>query len=108
MFSAATFAQKFGIALGGGLAGWLLAAFGFQPNVAQSPETLQGMRLMMSFIPAVASLMATVAAIFYSLDDKTMEQIEGELAIRKLRAKRPRPVPETPALRDGASRKVHG
>ena len=83
VFSAATFAQKFGIALGGGAAGWLLHHFGFQPNVVQSPETLQGMRLMMSFIPAVGSLTATVAAVFYSLDDTTMKRIEGELAVRK-------------------------
>ena len=53
VFSAATFAQKFGIALGGGMAGWLLALFGFVANVEQSPETLRGIRLMMSFIPGV-------------------------------------------------------
>ena len=74
VFSAATFAQKFGIALGGGMAGWLLAWFGFVANVEQTPETLKGIRLMMSFIPGIGTIVATIAALFYELDDKTMEK----------------------------------
>jgi GPH family glycoside/pentoside/hexuronide:cation symporter len=84
VFSAATFAQKFGIALGGGMAGWLLALFGFVANAEQTPETLNGIRLMMSFIPASASLIATVAAFFYELDDLTMKSIERDLEARKI------------------------
>jgi GPH family glycoside/pentoside/hexuronide:cation symporter len=83
VFSAATFAQKFGIALGGGLAGWLLAGFGFVANQQQAPETLNGIRMMMSFIPAIGTAIATVAAIFYELDDKTMHKIEIELKERR-------------------------
>jgi Na+/melibiose symporter-like transporter len=83
IFSAATFSQKFGMALGGGLAGWLLAKFNFQPNVAQSAETLTGIRLMMSYIPVVGTVVAVVAAIFYELDDKTMQKIEKELTERR-------------------------
>jgi glycoside/pentoside/hexuronide:cation symporter, GPH family len=82
VFSAATFAQKFGIALGGGLSGWLLAYFGFVANVDQSPETLQGIRMMMSFIPAIGSVIAVLAALFYPLDDVTMEKIEKDLKDR--------------------------
>ncbi len=83
IFSAATFSQKFGMALGGGLAGWLLAKFNFQPNVAQNPETLMGIRLMMSYIPVAGTVIAVVAAIFYELDDKTMQKIEKELTERR-------------------------
>jgi Na+/melibiose symporter-like transporter len=83
VFSAATFAQKFGMALGGGLAGWLLSVFRFQPNVEQTAEALLGIRLMMSYIPAVGTLIAVVAAFFYELDDKTMKKIEKDLADRK-------------------------
>jgi glycoside/pentoside/hexuronide:cation symporter, GPH family len=82
VFSAATFAQKFGIALGGGLLGWLLAYFGFIANVPQTPETLNGIILMMSFIPAIGSMIAAIAAFFYPLDDTTMQKIEKELAER--------------------------
>jgi GPH family glycoside/pentoside/hexuronide:cation symporter len=84
IFSAATFAQKFGIAIGGGMAGWLLAFFGFVANTQQTPDTLNGIRLMMSFIPAIGSLIATIAAFFYELDDDTMKNIELELQTRKL------------------------
>ena len=83
IFSAATFSQKFGMALGGGLAGWLLARFNFQPNVTQSPETLTGIKLMMSYIPVAGSAIAALAALFYELDDRTMERIEKELAESK-------------------------
>ncbi|HDQ44134.1 MAG TPA: MFS transporter [bacterium] len=83
IFSAATFAQKFGIALGGGLAGWLLAIFGFVANVPQSEQTLTGIRLMMSLFPAIGTAVATIAAFFYELDDRTMQQIESELKERK-------------------------
>ena len=80
VFSAATFAQKIGIAVGGGLAGWLLAYFGFVANTQQSADTLNGIRLMMSFIPAIGSL---IAAIFYELDEDTMKNIEVELEARR-------------------------
>jgi Na+/melibiose symporter-like transporter len=39
---------------------------------------------MMSFIPAVGSLIAVIAAFFYELDDTTMGKIELELESRKL------------------------
>ncbi len=82
VFSAATFAQKFGIALGGGLSGWLLAYFGFVANIDQSPETLQGIRLMMSFIPAIGSVIAVIAALFYPLDEAIMKKIEEDIKNR--------------------------
>ncbi len=83
IFSASTFSQKFGMALGGGLIGWLLSLFNFQPNVAQAQETLVGIRLMMSYIPAATTILAGIVASFYKLDDQTMEKIEADLARRK-------------------------
>jgi len=82
VFSAATFSQKFGMAIGGGIAGWLLAIFHFEPNTVQSPETITGIKLMMSYIPAAATVVAVIAAFFYPLDDKTMKNIEMELEER--------------------------
>jgi len=90
IFSASTFAQKFGVALGGGLAGYLLTVYGFVPNVEQSETTLKGIRLMMSFFPTVLLVVATIAAVFYELDDKTMSKIEKELIERRAeKAKNP-------------------
>ncbi len=83
VFSAATFAQKFGWTIGGALAGWILAYFGFKANVEQTVEAQNGIRLMMSFIPAVASVLTAIAAIFYPIDDSLMKKIEVELNERK-------------------------
>ncbi len=83
VFSAATFAQKFGWTMGAAIGGWLLAYFGFQANVEQTPEALKGIRLMISIIPAIAALLSTLSVSFYKLDDGLMKQIEQELTERK-------------------------
>ncbi len=86
VFSAATFSQKMGWAIGGAVPGWLLTLFHYRPGVAeQLPESIFGLRLMMSFIPAVGSILATLFVIFYKLDERTMKQIETELNERRAR-----------------------
>ncbi len=77
VFSAASFAQKFGWAIGGAGAGWLLAYFGYLPNVAQSPRTIHGIVLMMSMIPAIAAIAAVAALWFYEIDEETVKQHVG-------------------------------
>lgn len=83
VFSAASFAQKFGWAIGGAGAGWLLAYFGYLPNVAQSPRTIHGIVLMMSVIPAIAAVAAIVALWFYEIDETTVQRMATDLATRR-------------------------
>jgi GPH family glycoside/pentoside/hexuronide:cation symporter len=83
VFSAASFAQKMGYTIGGALAGWLLAYFGFKANVIQTEATQNGIRLLISAIPAVGSLLAAVTALFYPLNEPLMKEIERELTERK-------------------------
>ena len=83
VFSAATFAQKLGWAIGGAFTGWLLAYFGFIANVVQTQGAQDGIRLMMSIIPAIAGLLAAVAVCFYVLDEQMMEKIEQDLSSRR-------------------------
>jgi glycoside/pentoside/hexuronide:cation symporter, GPH family len=83
IFSAASFAQKFGWAIGGGGAGWLLAYFGYVPNIAQTPRTITGILLMTSFIPALGAAVAIVALWFYNLDDRTVEIMGEDLKARR-------------------------
>ena len=83
VMSASTMAQKFGWTIGGALAGWLLAIFGFKANVVQTEDSIYGIVLMMSLIPAIGSLIAAVLMYFYKLDDKTMKQIENDLNERR-------------------------
>ena len=82
-FSAATFAQKMGWTIGGALSGWLLAYFGFRANVAQSKETIDGIILLMSVIPAIASVIAGSMVYFYTLDNNLMKKVETELVNRR-------------------------
>lgn len=83
VFSAASFAQKLGWALGGAGTGWLLSWFGYVPNIAQTPETIHGLKLMMSWIPAVGALLAIAALWFYPLDEATVERMSDDLARRR-------------------------
>ncbi|HEY4299774.1 MAG TPA: MFS transporter [Candidatus Didemnitutus sp.] len=83
IFSATVFIQKVGLAVGSGMIGWLLSAYGFVPNAAQSPAALHGITLMFSLLPGVFALLAGLAIIFYGLDEPRVKQIERELAERK-------------------------
>ena len=83
IFAAASFAQKFGWAIGGGGTGWLLAYYGYMPNIAQGARTVDGIMMMMSFIPAVGAVIAIVALWFYKLDEGTVTQMCAELEVRR-------------------------
>ncbi len=100
IFSAASFAQKFGWAIGGAGTGWLLAWFGYRPNVAQSAHTIDGIMLMMSFIPTVGAVIAVAALWFYELDETTVQKMSAELEIRRAGAapEVPPPTPHSPAV----------
>lgn len=80
------FAVKFGLGLGGALAGVILTSVGYHPNVAQSPETLEGIRLIMSAVPALGKLLVFVILVFYPLSQKRLDQIQPLL--RQARANR--------------------
>lgn len=83
IFSASTMAQKFGWSIAGIVTMLLLAAFGYKSNIQQTPESLYGIRLLISFIPAIGSIACAVIVIFYGLDDKLMKTIQKELETRK-------------------------
>jgi len=83
IFSAGTFAQKMGWAIGGGVAGWLLAFFGYRANIAQNTGTIFGIRLSVSLLPAVASVLTAVVITLYNLDAKLMDEIGTELKVRR-------------------------
>ncbi|MEM9236113.1 MAG: MFS transporter [Verrucomicrobiota bacterium] len=84
VFSAAMFAQKTGLTIGGAAAGWMLAAWGFVANQEQSPETLNGIRLMFSIIPGALATLNGFILLFYPLSAARTEQMHRELeTIRK-------------------------
>ena len=81
--SASSLAQSLGWTVGGMLAGALLSAFGYEANAEQTPETLDGLKMMMSWIPAIGAVLATVAMIVYPLSEKRMEEIVADLEERR-------------------------
>lgn len=85
VFSAASMSQKLGASIGIALAGWLLALFGYQANVAQTVETQNGIRMMLSFFPGIGALLAAIFMYFYPLNEKKLKQIEDELEQRRNR-----------------------
>lgn len=88
IFSAATFSQKMGGAIGAAIPGWCLASVGFLEPVngvrqQQSSETLAGIVSMMSWYPAIALGLSAVAILFYRIDKVFLEKIQTDLAERK-------------------------
>jgi len=83
IFSSSSMSQKFGWTLGGALSGWILAIFGFQPNVEQTDLSLLGIRLMISIIAAIGALLATIFILFYPLSEDYMKKIESELELAR-------------------------
>lgn len=80
IYSSANFAQKFGWSIGGAIAGYLLAYFGFVANAPATAETETGVRILFGFMPAIWSLIAVVALFFYNLDEDKVKKINIELA----------------------------
>lgn len=85
IFSSSSMSQKLGWTLGGALTGWLLALYGFEANMAQSIETQTGIRMMLSFIPAVGAILSAIFIFFYKLDDSLMISVTNELAERRIK-----------------------
>lgn len=83
VFSAASFSQKLGWAIGSSLFLWLIGSIGFHANMAQTLQVQIGIRYMMSFYPAVVGFLSAASVLFYKLDDTTMVQIENDLKQRK-------------------------
>ena len=79
IFSSSSMSQKFGWAIGTAITGWLLAAFGFQANAVQNEETIQGIRMFLSLLPAVGTALSVAFIFFYPLTESRMESITAEL-----------------------------
>lgn len=84
VMSASTMAQKFGWTIGGAVLGWLLGSFGYNGDLdVQAPETIRGIRLLISVIPAIMAVLTFAGMAFYKLDEKTVNMIKEELEKRR-------------------------
>ncbi len=69
IFSSSSMSQKFGWAIGSALTGWLLAFFGFEANKVQSAETIDGIKMFLSILPAVGTILSVIFIAFYPLSE---------------------------------------
>lgn len=84
IFSSSSMSQKLGWTLGGAITGWMLAVWGFEANAAQSETAQTGIKMMLSFIPAIGALISALFIIFYKLSDSFMLTVSRELEQRRI------------------------
>jgi GPH family glycoside/pentoside/hexuronide:cation symporter len=82
-FSAAVFAQKAGWGIGAAIAGWILAASSFVPNVVQNDSAITGIKLLVSVIPGVLYMSCALFMVFYKIDTNTTTLMKKELDARR-------------------------
>lgn len=83
-YSAGTFIQKTGGGFAGAMVLIVLAAYGYVgTDPATIAQTIDGMKLLMSWIPAVFAFAAIGLLVFYPLNTQRMEQIEADLLARR-------------------------
>jgi glycoside/pentoside/hexuronide:cation symporter, GPH family len=86
MFAGILFALKAGLSLGGALSAWIVNAYGYVPNVAQSGTALLGIRLGASVYPAVMLGLGLVCLVVYPIGKTLNRRIQDELAERRQQA----------------------
>jgi GPH family glycoside/pentoside/hexuronide:cation symporter len=83
VFSSSSMSQKLGWTIGGALTGWLLAIFGFKANVVQSGEAQEGIRFMLSFLPAAGALLSVLFIALYPLSEQRVEEVAAALKAKR-------------------------
>jgi len=83
IMAASLFMLKLGLTFGGAFVGWILELHNFVPLVQQTGEAMLGIRMLMSFYPAIFGLIAGFIMVFYPLKDTMMVKIEEDLLARK-------------------------
>lgn len=83
IFSASSMSQKFGWAIGTALTGWLLSYFGFKANAVQSADTINGIKMFLSWLPAAASVVSVAFVLCYPLGEQKVAGIIEQLNIKR-------------------------
>lgn len=79
IYSAVVFFIKLGVAIGGALAGWLLAFYGYQADVEQHESAQHGILISFTLFPAIGSILVAVVMRWYTLDNDKVESIHEAL-----------------------------
>ena len=79
IFSSSSMSQKLGWAIGSAVTGWLLAFFGFEANAVQSEEAIHGIKMFLSWLPAIGTVLSVLFIGAYPLSEKRMHDITNQL-----------------------------
>lgn len=83
MYAGILFALKAGLSLGGALSAWVIDAYGYVPNVAQTERALLGIRLGSSVYPALLLGVVIVCLAIYPIGKALNLKIQEELEARR-------------------------
>jgi GPH family glycoside/pentoside/hexuronide:cation symporter len=84
IYSAGSFATKFGGGIAGAIIGMVLAAFHYNgQNEVAIQGAIPGIKMLMSYIPTIVAFIAAGLMSFYPLDQKKMDDISLELDSRR-------------------------
>lgn len=86
VFAGIVFALKAGLGVGGAICGAIIDTFGFIPNQVQTANSIFGIKLTASIIPAITFAIGVIALFFYPITKKLNEKIQAELAERRQKA----------------------
>ena len=88
VYSAGSFATKFGGGIAGAIIGFVLASFKYNGQDAVAIQgAVPGIVMLMSWIPAIIALIAAGVMILYPLNQKKMDEITIELNSRRANAR---------------------
>jgi GPH family glycoside/pentoside/hexuronide:cation symporter len=83
IFATVILASKQGWALGAIVSLGLLSKFGFVANAEQTSESLNGLLLLVSVVPAAIGILALILFLFYPLDDRQLARMGADLRARR-------------------------
>ena len=84
IFSAMIFGLKAGLSIGGAMVAGILGGFGYDESLAvQSPEVMNGIKLLISVFPTLTFMVSVACLFFYGIDKKMEVKIETELTERR-------------------------
>lgn len=81
--SSLTFINKLGMAIGGSLAGLLLAMSGYVANQPQTAEVVETIRFMKFVFPILGYICSLISMCFYDITNEKYKMILAELRQRK-------------------------
>lgn len=83
MYAGILFALKAGLSLGGALSAWIVAGYGYVPNVAQTDHALLGIRLGASIYAAIPFAIGLICLVIYPIGKGLEARIQTELTERR-------------------------